>query len=82
MCELSKLEFVRTGKGITRKSLSEMCANKDFDANHMLLSIIRIETGKIVCPKPRKTYEYKRLAKVLKCNVDDIYGIKEQSNEL
>lgn len=41
-------------------------------SGHMKLTIEFIETGKVVCPKPRKTYEYVALAKALNCTVDEL----------
>lgn len=78
MCEYSNLEIVRKSKNLTRENLAKLCADDFFDYGHMLLTIRYIETGIPVSPRPRKTYEYKRLAKVLKCKVSDIYGIKAE----
>lgn len=40
---------------------------------HMVLTIKSIESKRLLCPKPRKTYEWACLAEALNCSVDDIF---------
>ncbi|WP_088816314.1 MULTISPECIES: hypothetical protein [Listeria] len=45
----------------------------DYDEEYLELVIECIESNICQCPKPRKTYEWKALAKALECEVADIY---------
>ncbi|MDT0111657.1 hypothetical protein QJV45_14330 [Listeria booriae] len=69
----SKLQIKREEAGYSIDKLADKAADKLCDAGHLELVIVRIERGRIVCPKPRKTYEWKALAKALKCKVVDIW---------
>ncbi|MBC2242249.1 hypothetical protein [Listeria booriae] len=72
----SELQIRREESGL---SISELAykASKMGDVGsvgHLELTIQFIETGVLMCPKPRKTYEYKVLARALKCKVEDIWA--------
>ena len=71
----SKLQTKREEANLTIKELAAKAAvNNDFvSSRHLELTIEYIETGSLICPKPRKMYEWKALAKALKCDVMDIW---------
>lgn len=70
----SKLQIKRELAGLTVESLAEKAAIGIMSGcvGHMKMTIQFIETGKVPCPKPRKTYEYAALANALKCKVNEI----------
>lgn len=70
----SKLENKRKQIGLSIDELAQKSAVGIMAGceDHMKLIIQFIETGKVPCPKPRKTYEYAALAKALKCKIDDL----------
>ncbi|MBC1209498.1 hypothetical protein HB815_01025 [Listeria booriae] len=71
----SKLQIKREEAGYSIDKLA--CKASKFDdvgcKGHFELMILRIEQGKMPCRNPRKTMEWKALAKTLKCKVDDIW---------
>ncbi|EUJ56434.1 hypothetical protein [Listeria fleischmannii] len=71
----TKLQTLRELKGLSIQELalkaSKVCACGC--VGHMELTIKYIESGIPLCPKPRKTYEWKALAKALDCKNGDIY---------
>lgn len=71
----TKLQIKREQAGLTIEELT-LKAFKYFDygcVEHLVLSIVSIETHTVLCPKPRKTYEWKALAKALNCSVSEIF---------
>ncbi|MBC1290526.1 hypothetical protein [Listeria booriae] len=71
--KISKLQIKREEANLSISELADKAADKLCDAGHLELVIVRIERGRLVCLKPRKTYEWKALAKALKCKVEDIW---------
>ncbi|KMT62545.1 hypothetical protein [Paenilisteria newyorkensis] len=71
----SKLQIKREGAGLSVSELSYKASEiEDVGCEgHFELIISRIEQGKMPCRKPRKTYEWKSLAKALNCKVEDIW---------
>lgn len=72
---ISKLQSQREKRGLSIQELAQRSAIGLMEGclGHMVLTIKGIETGRFVCPKPRKTYEWSALAKALNCPVSDIY---------
>lgn len=73
--EMTKLQKMRISRRLTVRGLAirAACLSEDFDPKHIELAIEYIESGISQCPKPRKTYEWKAIAKALNCDVTDIY---------
>lgn len=69
---VTKLQEMRERRGLTIEQLAQMSYMESGCEGHMRLTIQSIETGMTLCPKPRKTYEWKSLAKALKCTIADI----------
>ena len=70
----TKLQIKREQSDLTIEELA-LKAFKYFDCGcleHLVLTIESIETHRFLCPKPRKTYEWKALAKALNCSVSEI----------
>lgn len=72
---VTKLQKKRIAEGLTIELLAIRAVIKspDFQKEHLMASIERIESNIACCPKPRKTYEWQALAKALNCDVADIY---------
>ncbi|EGO9002009.1 hypothetical protein D2A91_08415 [Enterococcus faecalis] len=76
----TKLQIKREQANLTIEQLA-LKASKKVDcgsASHLELVIKSIETQRCLCPKPRKTYEWKALAKALKCGVSEIFEEEEK----
>lgn len=72
----SKLQIKREEVGLSVCELAHKASKFDDvgSIGHLELTIKCIETGAVLCPKPRKTYEWKVLAKALKCKVENIWA--------
>ncbi|MDG4984927.1 hypothetical protein OGZ51_12305 [Lactococcus lactis] len=79
---MTNLERIRKAKGLTVEQLAEKAEQKEAQAfsssycfGGMLhyKNIIRfLEGEKIVTPRPRKTIEYKFIAKALNCSIAEL----------
>lgn len=71
---ISKLQVKREEAHLSVKELAERASIERMTGcnGHMALTIKFIETGEVGCPKPRKTYEYKALAKALNCSINEL----------
>lgn len=79
---MTNLERIRKNRGLTVEQLAEKAEQREAHAFHSNYShggmlhyknIIRfLEGEKVVTPRPRKTIEYKFIAKVLKCSIGQL----------
>lgn len=71
---ISKLQVKREEAHLSVKELADRASIGIMKGceEHMALTIKFIETGEVICPKPRKAYEYKVLAKALHCSVREL----------
>lgn len=70
-----KLQIKREQANLTIEQLA-LKASEQIDCGsvgHLVLSIKSIETHTCLCPKPRKTYEWKAIAKALNCSISEIF---------
>lgn len=76
----TKLQVKREEKGLSVNDLAERSSQvgECGCAGHMRLVINYIETKQGMCSKPRKTYEWACISRVLKCTVDEIYEKDEK----
>ena len=70
----TKLQLKREALNLSQIDLANLSAflTDAGDSGHMLATIKTIEEGVLHSPRPRKTYEWKALAKVLRCTDEEI----------
>lgn len=71
--EITKLQMKRESMNLSIEELAQKSFRDCGNLEHMILTIKSIESGLMLYPRPRKTYEWKYLAKALKCSIEDIY---------
>lgn len=71
---VTKLQMRREAAGLTIEGLAQKVGENNVAGSlgHIVLTIRSIETGVLLCPRARKGFEYKELAKALKCTINDI----------
>ena len=79
---MTNLERIRKNRGLTVEQLAEKAEQKEAQAFNSIYcfggmlhykNIIRfLEGEKVVTPRPRKTIEYKFIAKALNCSIAEL----------
>ena len=79
---MTNLELIRKQRGLTVEQLAEKAEEREAQAFHSNYShggmlhykniIHFLEGEKIVTPRPRKTIEYKFIAKALSCSIAEL----------
>lgn len=71
----TKLQIKREQANLTIEQLA-LKAYEQLDCGcvgHLVLTIKSIETRTCLCPNPRKTYEWKAIAKALGCGISEVF---------